>query len=136
MRYWKLLGEYNAESTTYSEFAGTGRTSPYSPQENARLVGLRPILNRAAATTLINHVQIKLTCSTFKPNSIECSAQGSGLQTAPALSGGVNSHIDFECDQPVQAGVPITLEGKNISETDTPVTVSCLLYGLFDNGGG
>lgn len=134
MRYWKLLGEYDAEITTYSELAGGGGSSPYSPVESAQLVGLRTVINRSAATSLINHIQFKLTCATFKPNSIECGGQGSGLQTAPALAGGVVAQSDWEVNQPVQAGVPITIEARNIT-TDTPVTVTALLYGLFDNGG-
>lgn len=133
MRYWKLLGQYDAETTTYSEFAVSGMASPYSPVENAVLVGLRAVVNRSAASSLINHVQFKLTCATFKPNSIECGGQGSGLQTAPALQSGSTAQSDWECNQPVQAGVPITLEGRNVT-ADTPVTVSVVLYGLFDNG--
>lgn len=134
MRYWKLMGQYDAETTTYSEFGVFGMSSPYSPVENARLKGLRAVVNRSAATSLINHVGIKLTCATFTPNSLEVGGQGSGLQTAPALQSGATSQTDWEVDQPVQAGVPITLEGRNISGADTPVTVSVLLYGLFDNG--
>jgi len=133
MKYWKLLGQYDAETTTYSEFAVSGMASPYSPVENARLVGLRAIINRSAATSLINHVGFKLTCATFTPNSIEVGGQGSGLQTAPAFQSGDDSKLDWEVDQPVQAGVPITLEGRNIT-ADTPITVSALLYGCFDNG--
>lgn len=133
-RYWKLIAGYDAETATYSECAKSGMASPYSPGENARLIGLRVVSNRDAATTLQNHVQFKLTCDTFKPNSIECGGQGSGLQTAPALSGGVNAVNDWEVNQPVQAGVPITIEARNVT-ADTPITVDCLLYGLFDNGG-
>jgi len=133
MRYWKLLGQYDSETTAYTELAVSGMASPYSPVESARLKGLRAIINRSAATSLINHVGFKLTCATFTPNSIEVGAQGSGLQTAPAGVGGVSAQHDWEVDQPVQAGVPITLEARNIT-ADTPVTVSALLYGLFDNG--
>ena len=134
MRYWKLLGQYDAETTTYSELAVSGMASPYSPVENAKLKGLRAVINRSAATSLINHIQFKLTCATFKPNSIEVGGQGAGLQTAPAGVGGITTQSDWEVDQPVQAGVPITIEARNVT-ADTPVTVSALLYGLFDNGG-
>lgn len=133
MKYWRLLGQYDAETTTYSAFAASGFTSPYTPDENARLKGLRAVVNRSAATSLINHIQFRLTCNTFKPNSIECGVQGSGLQTAPALQSGDAAKADWEVDQQVMAGVPITLEGRNVT-ADTPVTVSALLYGLFDNG--
>jgi len=132
MRYWKLLAQYDAESTTYTEFAATGYTSPFNPVEDCRLKGIRVIVNRSAASSLINHVQVKLTSSTFVPNSIECGVQGSGLQTAPALQSGWTAQQDWDVDQPCRAGVPITLEGRNVT-ADTPVTVTVLVYGLFDN---
>jgi len=128
------MAGYDAESTTFSECAKTGMASPYMPVENARLVGLRVVSNRDAATTLQNHVQFKLTSATFRPNSIEVGGQGSGLQTAPALSGGVNAVNDWDVSQDVNSGTPIVIEARNIT-ADTPVTVDCLLYGLFDNGG-
>lgn len=130
--YWKLLGQYDAETTTWSEFAVTGFASPYNPVENATLKGLRVVINRSAATSLINHVEIRLTSATFKPNSIEVGGQGSGLQTAPALQGGVNATLDWTVDQPVLAGTPITLEARNVT-SDSPVSVSTLLYGLFQS---
>lgn len=132
-RYWRLLGEYDAETTTYSKFAGPGGSSPYTPDESARLTAIRVVMNRSAATTLSNHVQFKLTCNTFRPNSIECGGQGSGLQTAPALMSGQVASSDWDVDQEVNAGVPITLEGKN-NTVDTPVTQSVMVYGRFDNG--
>lgn len=129
MRYWRALGLYNAETKEYTAFAGTGLSSPYTPTEDARLVGLRAISSSDAVTTLTNHVQVRLTCNTFKPNSIECGAEGTGLLTAPAA---VRPPMDWQVDQPVKAGVPITIEGRNIT-ADTPVGVSVLLYGLFQN---
>jgi len=131
-KYWRLLGGYDAESKTYSAFALSGMSSPYTPDANGRLTGLRVVINREAATTLVNHIQFRLTCTTFNPNSIECGGQGSGIQTAPALQGGVTSVTDWDCDQPVLAGVPITLEGRNTT-ADTPVTVSVMLYGRFES---
>lgn len=130
-RYWRMLGQYDAETTTYGSFAGTP-ASPYTPDEDSRLLALRTVVNRSAATSLINHVQIRLTCNTFKPNSIEIGAQGSGLQTAPALQSGETATTDWQVDQMVKAGVPITLEGRNVT-ADTPVTVSVLVYGLFQS---
>lgn len=133
--YWKLLAGYDAEATTYSECALSGFSSPFSPVEDAKLKGLRMVINRSAASSLINHVQAKLTCATFKPNSIECGGQGSGLQTAPALMSGSNAVLDWQCDQQVRAGVPVTIEMRNRT-ADTPVTVEVLIYGFFDNGQG
>lgn len=135
MRYWRLLGQYDAETTSFSELAVSGMSSPYQPVEAARLKGLRAVINRSAASSLINHVEFRLSSATFSPNTIEIGGQGTGLQTAPSLQGGVSSVLDWEVDQPVQPGVPITIEGRNIT-ADTPVTVSALLYGLFDNGKG
>lgn len=128
-RYWRLLGEYDAETKTLSAFAGGAGSSPYTPDANGTLVGLRAIMNRSAATSLINHINFRLTCTTFKPSSImEVGLQGSGLQTAPALQ---PVAMDWAVNQPVQSGVPIKLEGQNIT-ADTPVTVSALLYGCFE----
>jgi len=129
MKYWRCLGEYDSETTAYTALAGSAGSSPFTPPENARLVGLRTIPNRSAATSLINHVEFKLTCTSFVPNVIEVGGQGTGLQTAPALQQG---SIDYEIDQPVSGNQPITIEGRNVT-ADTPVTVSVLLYGLFDN---
>jgi len=129
--YWRLLGEYDAETTAYTALAGTP-ASPYTPDETGRLTALRVIVNRSAATSLINHVQFRLTCTTFKPNSIEVGGQGSGLQTAPAFQSGVAAVTDWDVMQPVQAGVPITVEGRN-KTADTPVTVSVHLYGRFES---
>ncbi len=128
--YWKLLGEYTAETTAYTGLTGGVASSPYTPDESAILTGLRAIPNRSAATTLINHVQFKLSCTTFKPNSIEVGCQGSGLQTAPANMSGAGAALDWSIMQKVTAGVPITIEARCVT-ADTPVTVSVLLYGKF-----
>lgn len=128
-KYWRLLGEYNAETTTYSECAGAAQTSPYTPDANGRLIALRGVCGGGAATTLINHIQFRLTCTTFKPNTIHAAVQGGGLFTAPAFQ---PAPLDFVCDQEVQAGVPITVEARNVT-ADTPVTVDVQLYGLFES---
>jgi len=128
MRTWRVLGQYDAETTTYSAFAVAGMASPFTPDFSGMLVGLRAVPNRSAATSLINHVQFKLTCSNWRPNTIEVGCQGTGIQTAPASE---MNPMDWAVQQPIQAGVPITLEGRNIT-ADTPVTVSALLYGCFE----
>jgi hypothetical protein len=133
MRYWKLLGQYDAETTTYTEFAVSGMASPFMPVEDAKLKGLRVVINRSAAASLLNHIGFRITSATFIPNAIEVGGQGTGLQTAPSHAGGNVAVTDWEVDQPVKSGTPIYLEGRNIT-ADTPVTVSALLYGLFDNG--
>ncbi|MBU1082440.1 MAG: hypothetical protein KKB59_18285 [Spirochaetes bacterium] len=130
MGTWRLMGQYDAETKTYSAFAGTGLASPYTPDFSGTLKKLRAIVNSDAATTLIEAVQIKLTCNTFRPNSMEIVAQGNGLQTAPAMA---QLPIDYDLGsgQPVQAGVPITMEGRNIT-ADTPIGVNILLIGYFE----
>lgn len=127
MRYWRLIGHYDAETATYSACAGAMQTSPYTPDSDGTLVGLRSIVGRTAATTLTDHVQFRLTCTTFNPNTIHAAAQGTGLQTAPAQAAPV---IDFEVNQPVKAGVPITVEGRCANAS--AVTNDLFLYGLFD----
>lgn len=126
-RFWRLMGEYDAESTTYSALAGTP-ASPFTPDFNGRLLGLRTIPSGAAATSLMRHQQFRLTSNNFRPNTIEVGVQGSGLETAPLVP---NNPIDWQVDQPVVAGVPIAIEGRNISAA-TPVTVESFIYGLFE----
>lgn len=128
-RIWRCLGLYDAESTTYTELAGTV-ASPFQPDFSGRLIGLRTIASRGAAATLLNHIGFRLTCAAWAPNTVEVGCQGSGLQTAPALQAG---HMDWQMDQPVQSGVKITVEGRNLT-ADTPVTVEALIYGLFEVG--
>lgn len=128
MRLWRLIGRYDAETTTYSALAGSGGASPYTPEFNGRLVGLRGICGGGAAATLINFVQFKLSCTTFKPNVIEAGVLGGGLETVPTIK---PAPIDWPVDQPVQAGVPITIEGRNV-DADTPVSVDVTLWGCFD----
>jgi hypothetical protein len=125
-----MMGEYNAESKTYSACAGAV-TSPWTPPTAGRLVGVRLIESGDAATTLTQHVQAKLTCASFKPiNSFEVGLMGSGLQTAPAK----HNQTDYTVDQPIQAGVPITIEARNLT-ADTPVGVLVHIYGCFEGPG-
>lgn len=128
-KYWRLLGFYDAEDKTYAACVGDAQTSPYTPDETAILVGLRAIVGRGTAASLINHVQFRLTCTTFKPNTVHCGAMGGGLSTAPALQ---SAPLDWPVNQPVHAGVPITVEARNLTE-DTPVKVEAYLYGQFES---
>lgn len=128
MKYYRLLAHCQEETTSYAAAAGTLQASPYTPPENAKMTGIRVIPCRTAATTLLDGLQIKLTCTTFKPNSIEVACNGSGLQTAPAFP---VRPIDYDVDQPVQAGVPITIESRNVN--GSAVTVDVLVLGRFEN---
>jgi len=123
----RLMGHYNAETATYSACAGTAQTSPYTPDFNGRLVGIRVQPSLSAATSLAGHQQFRLTCNTFNPNAIECGGQGAGLMTAPAVQ---LLPVDWSVDQIVKAGVPITVEGR--CTDSTPVTVETYIYGIFD----
>jgi len=127
-KYWRLLAEYDSETSAYTAAVGVNAPSPFTPIENAKLIGLRVIVSATAATSLVEHVQFKLTCVTFKPNSIEVGGQGVGLATAPR-SGAIV--IDWSVDQPVQAGVPVTIEGRCTS--GTPVTNETYLWGCFQS---
>jgi hypothetical protein len=73
-------------------------------------------------------IQFKLSCTSFRPNVIEAGAMGGGLQTAPALK---PAPIDWQVDQPVVAGVKITVEGRHL-DADTPVTCDAQIFGLFE----
>lgn len=129
-RVWRLLGEYDAETTTFSALAGTP-ASPFTPDFNGRLIGLRTIPSGSAATSLVRHIEFRLTCANWRPNTVEVGVQGSGLETVPLIP---NRAMDWQIDQPVQAGVPITIEARNITGA-TPVTVEAFIYGLFDVSG-
>lgn len=127
-KYYKLIAECQEETTAYAAAAGTLQPSPYTPSENAKMTGIRIIPCRTAATTLLDGLQIKLTCATFKPNSIEVCCNGSGLQTVPAIA---VAPIDFDIDQPVMAGVPITVESRNVNAS--AVTNEVLVMGRFES---
>jgi len=127
-KYWRLLGHYDAETQTYSQCAGGLQTSPYTPDETAKLKGLRVIPVGEAATSLIKGVQFRLTCTTFKPNTIHAFGAGQGLETVPQTPPGI---YDYEVDQNVVAGVPITVEARN--DVATAVTNATYILGLFES---
>lgn len=126
-RFWRLIGEMVEAATTFGPVAGAAAPSPYVPDIDAQLVGIRVIPGRQAATSLTNGFQIRLTCTTFLPNTIHIAAVGSGLQTAPAQE---PVAIDFDVNQSVKAGVPVTIEGRN-TYVGT-VTPDNLIMGLFE----
>lgn len=127
-KYWVYMGEYDAESTTFTAFAGGGGSSPYSPDTDGQLKALKVIIGGDGATSLTEHVEFRLTCTKFKPNAIHCGHSGNGLATAPAFK---PAPADWIVDQEIKSGVPIKLEGRNIT-ADTPVGVSVHLYGLIE----
>jgi hypothetical protein len=127
-KYWRVIGHYNGESQTFEALAGTFQASPYTPDEDARLAGIRLICAPEAATSLVENYQIRLTSTTFKPNTLHVGGCGNGLATAPSVPAPV---MDYEIDQPVKAGVPITLEGRHA--VATAVTANILVMGCFQS---
>src|SRR5450756_729834 len=119
-RFWRLLGEMVETATTYGPVAGAAQTSPYTPDIDAQLVGVRLITGRQTASSLTNDYQIQMTSTTFSPNVMHFCSVGSGLQTAPAV---VANQIDYDVNQPVKSGVPITILGRNTyANAVTPVS--------------
>lgn len=129
-KYWRLIGHYNGEAQTFEAMAGTFAASPYTPDEDARMIGLRLIIGGEAATSLVEGVQFRLTCTTFKPNTIHIAGTGNGLRTVPT-SGVQGAPVDFDVDQPVKAGVPITIEGRHT--VATAVTCNSFILACFQS---
>ncbi len=127
-KYWRVIGHYNGEATTYEALAGSFQSSPYTPDEDAKLIGLRVLPASEAATSLMEGFQLRLTCTTFKPNTIHVAGAGTGLRTVPAFPLPIT---DYEVDQPVKSGVPITIEGRHA--VATAVTANVILLGLFQS---
>lgn len=125
-KYWRVIGHYNGEAQTFEALAGGFQASPYTPDEKARLVGIRVVPGGEAATSLTEGFQIRLSCTAWKPNVMHVVGQGNGLRTAPATPQQV---FDYEVDQPVEPGVPITLEGRHVPAT--AVTANILVLGCF-----
>src|ERR1035437_550196 len=126
-RFWRLMGEMVETGTAYAPVAGAAAPSPYTPDISASLVGIRVVTSRQTASSLTNDYQIRLNSTTFTPNVIHVVASGCGLQTAPATN--VNE-LDYEINQPVMAGVPITIEGRNTYAN--AVTPDNLILGMFE----
>ena len=126
MKFWRLLGEMVETGTSYAPVAGAAAPSPYVPDVDALLIGIRVIPSRQAATSLTNAQQIQLVCTTFSPNTIHVAVSGVGLATAPAAD---VLPVDYEVSQPVKAGVPIVIQGRNTYANG--VTPDTLIMGLF-----
>lgn len=125
---YQYLANYDAETTAWSAAAGPGGTSPYSPPVDGRMTGIRLIFGRTAATTLMNQINIRLTCALWSPNQIVVGGCGTGLATVPAFQPPV---YDFDIDQPIKAGVPVTVEGINILAN--AVTADIHVFGRIEN---
>lgn len=120
------MAEIIETGTTFAAAAGAAAPSPFTPDFTGRLIGVRILSSRQAATSLINAVQITINCSNFKPNKLEFCVIGTGLQTAPASP--VNQ-TDYEVDQPILA-IPITIQSRHTYAN--AVTPDILVMGLFE----
>lgn len=127
-KYWRVIGHYTGEAQTFEALSGTFQASPYTPDEDARLIGIRLICAPEAATSLVENYQIRIVSTTFKPNTVHVAGCGNGLATVPAIPAPV---FDYEIDQPVKSGVPITIEGRHA--VATAVTANILVMGLFQS---
>lgn len=127
MRFWRTIGHYNAETQAYSAVAGTFAAGNFSPDVSGRIVGIRLLEGQEAATSLACGVQIRLSCALWKPNTMDVCINCGGLKTVPV---GFQQIIDYPVDEPVQAGVPITIEGRN--DVGTAVTVSVIVEAQFE----
>lgn len=126
-KFWRLMAESNTTATTYTACAGASAASPYTPDFSGTLIGLRVVTANDAATSLTEATQFKLTCTKFLPNAIEVVGLGAGLATVPYNAPAPN---DYVVEQPIVAGIPITIEARNVT-ADTPVTPNVLLIGCF-----
>lgn len=126
-RFWDVLGHYNAETQAFSACAGTFASSPYQPPIDGTLKAVRLTEGQEAATSLTCDIQIRMSCAIWKPNTMNMTLNGGGLKTVPVA---YQAMKEFVCEQPVKAGTPITIEGRNA--TATGVTVSVLVEGLFE----
>ena len=122
-KYWKYMGLYDAETKTLTEF-GSGA---YTPEDDGKLIAIRPIVGAASATALIEAFRFQLTHSKFQPNAIDVGGVGNGLATVPAYK---SAPVDWPVDQQIKGGLPIKLEGQNLTG-DTPVGVEIYLFGYF-----
>lgn len=128
MKYWRVIGHYTGEATTFEALAGAFQASPYTHDEKARLVGIRLLQADEAATSLVEGYQVRISSTTFKPNTIHVCGTGRGLGTAPAFP---VPPIDYDIDQPVDVGVPITIEARHA--VATAVTANVIIMGCFVN---
>ncbi len=128
MKYWRVIGHYNGEAQTFEALAGTFQASPYRPDEDATLVGIRVIPCGEAATSLTEGFQLRLACTAWSPNVIHVAGAGNGLRTAPATAQAV---FDYPVSLPCRSGVDITIEGRHA--VATAVTANIILMGEFEN---
>ena len=110
-RFWRLIGEMVETGTSFAPVAGAAAPSPYIPDVDATMVGIRVLVGRQTSSSLTNNFQIRITSTTFQPaNVMHVVGVGVGLATAPASS---PNSFDFDVNVPVKSGVGITIEGRN-----------------------
>lgn len=115
------MGIINGVDTSYEAITG----GPYTPIVGGRLVALKLVMAGDAATSLLEHLTVKLTSPKWGRDFVIAQA-GAGLRTAPAFP------IDeamYECDLPVEDSQKITIQ--NVWNV-TPTTPHVTLMGLFE----
>lgn len=128
MRYWRMIGHYNGESQTYEDLAGAFQTSPFTPDLDGKLIGIRVIPSAEAATSLIEGVEFELSCAIWNPGRVNVACAGNGLRTVPATP---ETPHDYPVDLPVKSSNAITIRGRH--NVATAVTCNIFLMGLFES---
>lgn len=119
--WWDELGIVNGVATTYEAIS----SGSYTPVVNARLVAIMLVMAGDAATSLLEHLSVKLQEPKWGRDFV-CAQGGAGLRTAPAFP---IANAMFECDLPVTSTQKITiLDRWNVTPTTPHVTV----MGLFE----
>lgn len=121
--YSDVIGTSVSVTTAYVEMTG----SPYSPLRSGRLIQVKLNVSGDAATALIENVTVKLSSSKWGV-PVTVAVAGAGIRTAPAFAVPIGVQ---NCDLPVETGVQITAELKNVTG-DTPVTPRYQVIGVFE----
>ncbi|GAH19889.1 unnamed protein product [marine sediment metagenome] len=121
--YSDELGTYIGAGVTLVAMTG----SPYSPLKSGKLIQLKLLVYGSAATALIEGIIAVVTCPLWGV-PVTVGTAGPGIRTAGThpIPVGIQN-----CDVPIQTGVDLKLEIKNVT-ADTPVTVEATLIGVFE----
>lgn len=124
--YSDEIGTSVSVTTTYVEMTG----SPYSPLLSGRLIQVKLNASGDAATALIENVTVQLSSAKWRVPLV-VAIVGAGLRTAPGFPIPIGVQ---NCDLPVETGVQIKAEVKNVTG-DTPVTPRYQVIGVFEGQG-
>lgn len=123
MIYSDVIATFIGAGVVYAAMTG----SPYAPLLTGRLIQLKLIVYGSAATALIEGLVAKVQCAKWGvPVTVMTAGGGIRTATCPPIPPGIQN-----CDVPVETGVNLTAEIKNVT-ADTPVTVEATLIGVFE----